>query len=58
MEKKIYIDFCFFTEKNCFKKKRKKKYILIIKKTLKLRGELNNLVLKVSEASNMWYSLN
>ena len=64
MEKKIIF---FFTEKKFFLQKMKKyisnlrniflsrKYIFIL---LKLRGELNNLVLKVSEAPNMWYSLN
>ena len=36
-----------------------KKLSLLIKKILsKLRCELNNLVLKVSEAPNLWYSLN
>ena len=35
-------------------KKKKKKKIF----DHKLRGELNNLVLKVSEAPNLWYSLN
>ena len=35
-----------------------KKLSLLIKKILsKLRCELNNLVLKVSEAPNLWYSL-
>ena len=28
------------------------------KNLLKRRGELNDLVLKVSEAPNLWYSLN
>ena len=63
-KKKLYF---FFTEKRFFLQKMKKyisnlrniflsrKYIFIL---LKLRGELNNLVLKVSEAPNMWYSLN
>ena len=63
-KKKLYF---LFTEKKFFLQKMKKyisnlrniflsrKYIFIL---LKLRGELNNLVLKVSEAPNMWYSLN
>ena len=37
---------------------KKKKFFDHKKKSLKLRCELNNLVLKFSEASNMWYSLN
>ena len=71
--KKNYIDFFLFTEKACFTENEKNIYLICeiffypeniysFCKTkvylLNLRGELNNLVLKVSEEPNMWYSLN
>ena len=47
---KIFLKYIFILQKNFF---------LIIKiYLLKLRCELNNLVRKVSEAANLWYSLN
>ena len=47
---KIFLKYIFILQKNFF---------LIIKiYLLKLRCELNNLVLKVLEAANLWYSLN
>ena len=51
--KKIYISFekYFFIQK-IYIHSAKKNYIFV-----KLRGELDDLVLKVSEALNMWYSL-
>ena len=43
----------------CKKKKKETEKKMIMKNTfLKLRCELNNLVLRVSEAANLWYSLN
>ena len=56
--KSIYISFekCFFIQKIHIHSA--KKYFFDHKKYIKLRGELNNLVLKVSEAPNMWYYLN
>ena len=60
MEKKFYTD--LFLLKKIFLQKMKTIYIEIFfypeNTLLKLRGELNNLVLKVSEGANMWYSLN
>ena len=60
MEKKFYTD--LFLLKKFFLQKMKTIYIEIFfypeNTLLKLRGELNNLVLKVSEGANMWYSLN
>ena len=60
MEKKFYTD--LFLLKKFFLQKTKTIYIEIFfypeNTLLKLRGELNNLVLKVSEGANMWYSLN
>ena len=71
MQKNIYISFekYIFMQKMFVTNKIQifLKYIFILqkknffdhkKKSLKLRCELNNLVLKFSEASNMWYSLN
>ena len=59
MEKKFYTD--LFLLKKFFLQKMKTIYIEIFfypeNTLLKLRGELNNLVLKVSEGANMWYSL-
>ena len=59
MEKKFYTD--LFLLKKFFLPKMKTIYIEIFfypeNTLLKLRGELNNLVLKVSEGANMWYSL-
>ena len=60
MEKKFYTD--LFLLKKFFLQKMKTIYIEIFfypeNTLLKLQGELNNLVLKVSEGPNMWYSLN
>ena len=60
MEKKFYTD--LFLLKKFFLQKTKTIYIEIFfypeNTLLKLRGELNNLVLKVSEGANMWYSPN
>ena len=56
--KTIYISFekYFFIQKIHIHSA--KKIFFDHKKYIKLRGELNNLVLKVSEAPNMWYYLN
>ena len=56
--KKTYISFekYFFIQKIHIHSA--KKIFFDHKKYIKLRGELNNLVLKVSEAPNMWYYLN
>ena len=49
----------FIWKKNySFCKKKKKKFDHKNIYLLKVCGELNNLVLKVSEAPNMWYSVN
>ena len=47
---KSFLNICSFCKKYFFD--HKKIYLL------KFRSELNNLVLKVSEAANLWYSLN
>ena len=39
-------------------KKKNNKFLIIKIYLLKLRCELNNLVLKILEAADVWYSLN
>ena len=55
--KLILLKKTFFTEKNIYIHSAKKLFWSQKVYLLKLRGELNNLVFKVLEAPNLWYSL-
>ena len=57
--KKIYISFeKYFFYQKIYIHSAKKEFLIIKNMFDKIYGELNNLVLQVSEAPNMWYSLN